>query len=157
MFVYRNKVYASASEALDDYISNFDFENYEFSFRLSNDVFNNNNRNDESKANICFTNKNKKQYPRSILKNSVSNQIPKKIEVYANEADLEFKKIESMINTLSSRIEEHKKTAITNVFVEDTNHTVNESKCGQLSIPNSSIFNDLNIDKILNEIRDVLN
>jgi hypothetical protein len=52
MFKYRNKEYSSSSEALDDYIRNFDFQNYEneLSVTLRNVV---NKKNDQTNSKGC--------------------------------------------------------------------------------------------------------
>ena len=116
MFKYKNKEYTSASEALDDYIRNFDFQNYEneLSLTLTKAITNNANNN-EVKA---LNNINHKQKSCLILKNS-TNTIQQNEEPILEEDHLAIQKIESLINVLSDRIDEHKKQ--NNALTSDTN------------------------------------
>jgi hypothetical protein len=99
MFQYRNKEYASASEALDDYIRNFDIKNYENELSFSKTT-----KNDHLKNN----------YKQQSTNNNSSNLINlKPVDSTTNAVtepdDVAIKKIESLINVLSKRIDDHKK------------------------------------------------
>ena len=116
MFKYRSKEYASSSEALDDYIRNFDFQNYEneLSRKLNKTIH---NANDREFSKTCDSNTNRQKTTTNTLKSSLLSKNSEnlieigeeKSEFNANEDDLAIKKIESLINVLSNRIDEHKK------------------------------------------------
>ena len=153
MFIYQNKVFKSASEALDDYIRNFCFENYEhheFSLKLTKENLTN-------KINICSSNNlhhdshknnrknHQKHYPISILKNSKKNENSKILETtfaVASIGDMQSKqKIEHSIELTNEPV--------------NLNLKNKESTTCQQDVLLS--FDVSDVDKILREIKQVLN
>ena len=121
MFKYRNKEYSSSSEALDDYIRNFDFQNYENELSVSlRNVVNNksdqlNSRASDNRQKIIYSSSLKS----CLLKNDTEiKEHNSLLNGSTNEDDLAIKKIESLINVLSNRIDEHKKSN-NNAFSSD--------------------------------------
>jgi len=140
MFIYRNKCFKNATEALDDYIRNFCLENFEhgFSNTITKEINTNNNNN---KTNIYLSNHNnnnnnkQKYYPSSILKNS------KKTEV-----------LEATLNVITEQISlpNHFDKFKLDCFEKEKKPTEN------IEVNSNDHFDDCGLDKILNEIKNAL-
>jgi len=96
MFKYRSKEYASSSEALDDYIRNFDFQNYEneLSRKLNKTIH---SANDREFSKTCDSNTNRQKTTTNTLKSSLLSKNSENL-IEIGEEKSEFKEIE--INAL---------------------------------------------------------
>ena len=140
MFIYRNKCFKNATEALDDYIRNFCLENFEheFSTIITKEINNNN------KTNIYLSNHNnnnkQKYYPSSILKKS------KKTEV-----------LETTSNVITEQINLSNNFDKLELECLEKEKKLTELKNNGKIEGNSNEFDNSCLDKILNEIKKVLN